>query len=103
MSSRKPETPSSGAPTSITDDRRTTAASCGFIGRSVISGGSGLAVVLVEQGCRGRNSKRSYSDTRCCNRGSSILAKGQRATLEEPAAVILLGGVCEGGEPTTSW
>ncbi len=24
-------------------------------------------------------------------------------TLEEPAAVILHGGVCEGGEPTKSW
>jgi hypothetical protein len=24
-------------------------------------------------------------------------------TLEEPTAVILLGGICEGGEPTTPW
>ena len=33
----------------------------------------------------------------------TILGKVRRATLEEPAAVILHGGVCEGGEPTTSW
>ena len=32
-----------------------------------------------------------------------MLGEEQRATLEEPAAVILHGGVCEGGEPMTSW
>ena len=32
-----------------------------------------------------------------------ILGLVPRATLEEPAAVILHGGICEGGEPTMSW
>ena len=41
---------------------------------------------------------RSYGDTRLCVHGSCILGKVQRATLEEPAAVILHGGICEGGD-----
>jgi hypothetical protein len=38
-----------------------------------------------------------------CSLESSILGAVRRATLEEPAAENLHGGVCEGGEPTTSW
>ncbi len=37
------------------------------------------------------------------DRGSYTLGAVRRATLEEPAAVNLHGGVCEGGEPPTSW
>jgi RNA-directed DNA polymerase len=38
----------------------------------------------------------------CCCRVSGILGLVRGVTLEEPAAVTLHGGICEGGEPTTS-
>jgi hypothetical protein len=45
----------------------------------------------------------TYGNIPCCHRGSYTLGAVRRATLEEPAAGNLHGGVCEGGEPTTSW
>jgi hypothetical protein len=39
----------------------------------------------------------SYGNTHCCYLGSYTLGAVRRATLEEPAAVNLHGGVCEGG------
>jgi hypothetical protein len=41
----------------------------------------------------------SYGNTHCCRRECYILGKVRGVTLEEPAAVILHGGVYEGGEP----
>src|SRR5205814_8858542 len=37
----------------------------------------------------------SYGNTHCCCLGSYTLGAVRRATLEEPAAVNLYGGVCE--------
>ena len=45
----------------------------------------------------------SYGNTHCCSRVSYILGMVRGVTLEEPAAVMLHGGICEGGEPTTPW
>jgi hypothetical protein len=39
----------------------------------------------------------SYGNTPCCCLGSYTLGAVRRATLEEPAAGNLHGGVCEGG------
>jgi hypothetical protein len=47
--------------------------------------------------------KESYGNIRCCDPGSCIPGRGQGVKLEEPAAVILHGGVCEGGDPSRSW
>ena len=40
----------------------------------------------------------SSGNIHCCSHGSHILGTGRGVTPEEPAAVILHGGVCEGGE-----
>jgi len=45
----------------------------------------------------------SYGTIPCCYRVSSTLGVVRGVTLEEPAAVILHGGICEGGEPMPSW
>jgi hypothetical protein len=45
---------------------------------------------------------QSCGTIRCCYHGSCIPGRGHGVTLEEPAAVILHGGVCEGGDLQTA-
>src|SRR5580658_4801874 len=45
---------------------------------------------------------QSCGTIRCCYHGSCIPGRGHGVTLEEPAAVILHGGVCEGGDLKTA-
>ena len=47
--------------------------------------------------------KNSCASIRCRDLESCTLERVQGGPLEEPAAVILHGGVCEGGDPGESW
>src|SRR5215469_17181030 len=85
------------ATTHTTADRRTTAACGSSTAASGVSGRSGWIEGRGEGPSHGKPTHSSSGAIRSCAPGSRDLGPARRGLLEEPTAVILHGGVCEGG------
>src|SRR5262249_27507358 len=66
------------------------------------AGKSGLTGGRREKHSPGSAMSSSFSAIRSCDRGSHTLGPTQRVAPDEPTAVILHGGISEGGGPARS-